>query len=156
MTLCGCNGPSRGSILSHRRFEEPTPGWFSHPSGQGGFQPMTSSLYDHSRSVLVPVSAFCCSSCWARLYHASGIWQGNSPADVYASGGRWLPMARWCHFKARFARVCACNLPSCVARHRGITRRQGDKRRLTERGGGNRHSRQPAGSLCRASSIAAT
>jgi hypothetical protein len=57
----GDNGPSRSPILSRffaMRFEELAPGWFSRLSGQGGFQPVTSSLFDLFRAVLVPVNAF--------------------------------------------------------------------------------------------------
>jgi hypothetical protein len=54
------------------RFERSAPGGFSRPSGREGFQPVTLSLCDHSRSVLVPVSAFSAHlglDCWATLYH---------------------------------------------------------------------------------------
>jgi hypothetical protein len=109
--LYGDNGPTRGPILSHScdsdrtpaipiallRFEGPTPGWFSRPSGQGGSQPVTPSLLDLSQTVLVPVSDFIRSVVavpsaaqpvlqFARLYHLTAVSQGTTVRGFQVSG----------------------------------------------------------------------
>jgi hypothetical protein len=79
------------------RFEGPTPGWFSRPSGRGGFQPVTPSLLDLSQAVLVPVSAFIRSLVavpsaarpvlrFARLYHLTAVSQGTTAGGFRVSG----------------------------------------------------------------------
>jgi hypothetical protein len=79
------------------RFEGPTPGWFSRPSGQGGFQPMTPSLLDLSQTVLVPVSDFIRPVVavpsaaqpvlrFARLYHLTAVSQGTTAGGFQVSG----------------------------------------------------------------------